>query len=411
MNYLLFVFENRRFLAFGVLLTLCSNFGQTSLLAFFSGYIRNEFALSHGDFGAIYSVATLVSAFCLIWVGRKIDDVDLRLYAFLGCAGIVVACFSMAMASSVIGLCFALFLLRMSGQGVMGHTASTSMARYFDRQRGKAMSVVSLGYPLGEATLPSVAVALIGVVGWQRSWVVFGAVLAVSLAPLVLWLLKGHGERHDQLVERTKASSKVASSQRQWTRRDLLGDSRFYFILPNVLATPFILTGLFFHQVHLADTKGWSLPWLATCFIGYAATTVVASLFAGTLVDRVGAMRLLPFYLLPLVLGLVVLVVFTSPVAALFYMVAAGLSAGASHPILGAMWAEIYGITHLGAIRALASALMVFSTSLSPVILGLLIDAGVTMEMIALMAIGYIAISIWLTKIPKLDPFVADVGG
>lgn len=403
MNYLLFVFENRRFLAFGVLLTLCSNFGQTSFLALFSGHIRDEFALSHGDFGTIYSMATLTSAFCLIWVGRRIDDVDLRLYASLACAGIAAACFSMAAASSAIALYFALFLLRMTGQGLMGHTASTSMARYFDRQRGKAMSVVYLGHPLGEATLPSIAVALVGAIGWHRSWVVFGSVLAVSLAPLVLWLLKGHGERHHRLVERTKTGSEAAPSQRQWTHRDVLSDSRFYFILPNALAPPFILTGMFFHQVHLADTKGWSLTWLATCFIGYAAATVISSLSAGVLVDRLGAVRLLPFYLLPLALGLVIVAAFTSPIAALFYMAAAGLSAGAGNSIVGAMWAEVYGVAHLGAIRALASALMVFSTALSPAISGLLIDAGVTMEAIALMAVGYIAVSVVLVKIPKLD--------
>lgn len=409
MNYPKFVIENRRFLAFGVLLTLCSNFGQTFFISLFGNHIRDGFGLSHGDFGALYSLATLTSAFCLIWVGRKIDDVDLRLYSSLVCSGVVASCFLMALAPSVMILFVALFALRFSGQGLMGHTAATSMGRYFERQRGKAMSIVSLGYPMGEATLPLLAVALMAAVGWRQTWIVFGAVLAVSLVPGVLWLLKGHCERHRRHVERT--NSQPADSRRQWTRREVLGDPRFYLVLPNALAAPFILTGLFFHQVHLADGKGWSLTWLATCFIGYAAATVISTLLSGQLVDRTGATRLLPFYLLPMVLGLLVLSAFSHPAAAFFYMSAAGLSTGASHTILGAMWAEVYGVAHLGAIRALTSALMVFSTSLSPAALGLLIDAGVSMEAISLMAVAYIAVSIALVKLSQLGVPQPQAGG
>jgi len=391
---------------------LSSSFGQTFFISLFSERIRAEFALSHGDFGTLYSLATLASAASLIWVGRKIDDVDLRLYTLLICCAVIGASFFMAAAPSVGGLFFAVFALRISGQGLMGHTAATSMARYFDKQRGKAMSVVSLGYPLGEASLPLIAVSLMSAIGWRQTWVVIGVVLSLTLAPLALWLLKGHKERHRQHVEKTNAPKPSAGpAQRQWTRREVLRDPRFFLILPNALAAPFILTGFFFNQVYLAATKGWSLTWLATCFIGYAAAVIVASLFSGPLVDRVGAARLLPFYLLPMVLGLGVLAVSAHPGAALFYMTAAGLSTGASHTILGAMWAEIYGIAHLGAIRALTSALMVFSTSLSPAAMGLMIDYGVTMEVIAMGAVGFILISIVLVKAAKLSPLPSEVRG
>ncbi|HIJ46378.1 MAG TPA: MFS transporter, partial [Rhodospirillaceae bacterium] len=50
MKYLLFVLDNRRFLAFGLLLVFCSSFGQTYFISLFGNHIRTEFALSHGDF-------------------------------------------------------------------------------------------------------------------------------------------------------------------------------------------------------------------------------------------------------------------------------------------------------------------------------------------------------------------------
>ena len=117
---------------------------------------------------------------------------------------------------------------------------------------------------------------------------------------------------------------------------------------------------------------------------------MISSLLSGQLVDRLGASRLLPFYLLPLALALLALAVSNHPGVALFYMVTAGMTSGASFTVVGAMWAEVYGVAHLGAIRALASALMVFSTALSPAALGWMIDHGVSMEAIAWMFLAYI---------------------
>jgi len=391
-NYLRFILENRRFLAFGALLSFSSNFGQTYFIALFASHIRGEFALSHGDFGSLYSTATLISALALVWIGRKIDDVDLRLFSALVTAGLAAACFLMASATSVALLFLALLALRLTGQGLMGHTSATSMARYFGNRRGKAISIAFLGYPAGEAVLPLAVVALMVGVGWRQSWVVTGAVLAVMLVPLALWLLKGHGVRHRRYLEDIAAggTDEADGKGRQWSRREVLGDVRFYLVLPAAMAAPFILTGLFFHQVHLAETKGWSLAWLATCFVGYAVAKLATTLFSGPLIDRLGAVRLLPYFLLPLAAGLLALAAFDHPAAALFYLAMAGVTTGASPVVVGAMWAEVYGVAHLGAIRVLSSALMVFSTALSPAALGWLIDSGVSMQAIVLASVGYI---------------------
>lgn len=398
MQYLLFAIQNRRFLAFGFLLTFFASTGQTYFIALFSDPIRAEFGLSHGDFGGLYSAATLASAACLVWLGRKIDDVDLRLYTFLISAGLVVACLLFAWSPTLPALAAALFALRLTGQGLMGHTAVTSMARYFGPQRGKAMSLASLGHPVGEAVFPLAAVALLAALDWRAAWVVLGFGLAVLLVPSAQWLLRGHGDRHARHLE-TLAAAKTDTAQRQWSRGEVLRDPWFYVVLPSVLAPAFILTGMFFHQVHLADTKGWSLAWLATCFIGFAAATVLASLTTGPLVDRVGARRLLPFFLLPLGGGLLALSLFSHPAIAMIYLGLAGLTTGASLTIVGALWAEIYGMAHLGAIRSLVSALMVFSTALSPALFGWLLDGGVSMEAITGFNLGYVGVGTVLAAV------------
>jgi MFS family permease len=407
-GYFTFLRENLRFLAFGFVLTLSSSFGQTYYIALFSADIRGDFGLSHGDFGLLYSLATLASGLSLVWVGRQIDRVDLRLYTALVCAGLVASCWFMALVPSVTALVLALFVLRLTGQGLMGHTAITSMARYFDAGRGRAIGIASIGHAVGEAVFPLTAVGLIAALGWRQSWGVVGLALAVVLALLVPWLLKGHGSRHGEHLERAARANGTAAARRQWSRREMVRDVRFYMVLPAVLAAPFILTGLFFHQVHLADSKGWELAWYAACFVAFSAAAVVAGLLSGPLVDRFGAAPILPASLVPLALGLLTLVAFDHEAAAALYLTLTGLAAGASFTVPSAMWAEVYGVAHLGAIRALVSAIVVVSTAVSPAAMGGLIDLGVSMEAIAVIAVVYVGAAAALAgaafRVPAAGP-------
>ena len=403
-GYFTFLRENLRFLAFGFVLTLSSSFGQTYYIALFSADIRGDFGLSHGDFGLLYSLATLASGLSLVWVGRLIDRVDLRLYTALVCAGLVASCWFMALVPSVTALVLALFMLRFTGQGLMGHTAITSMARYFDAGRGRAIGIASIGHAVGEAVFPLTAVGLIAALGWRQSWGVVGLALAVVLALLVPWLLKGHGSRHGEHLERAARANGTAAARHQWSRHEMVRDVRFYMVLPAVLAAPFILTGLFFHQVHLADSKGWELAWYAACFVAFSAAAVVAGLLSGPLVDRFGAAPILPASLVPLAFGLLTLVAFDHEAAAALYLTLTGLAAGASFTVPSAMWAEVYGVAHLGAIRALVSAIVVVSTAVSPAAMGGLIDLGVSMEAIAVIAVVYVGAAAALAGAAFLTP-------
>jgi len=343
--------------------------------------------LSHSAFGTVYSAATLASALMLSWIGRRIDDVDLRLYIAAVTVGLAVAAVAMAVAPGAGVLWLALFGLRFCGQGLMAHAAVTSMGRYFSDQRGKAMSFAGLGMPLGEALFPLAAVLAMSAVGWRQTWFMAAAVLALGFLPLLPWLLKGQGARHLELAEKSgRAGAAADAASRQWSRGEVLGDFRFYLVLPAVVMPAFVLTGMFFHQAVLAQSKGWPLAWLATAFTGYAAFHIAGSVVAGALVDCLSARRLLPFYQLPLALGLMALGLSGDPWVAFFYLCFAAMTTGASLPVVNAMWAEVYGVRHLGAIKAMTSSLMVLATALSPIAFGAMLDGGIGFDAIALMA-------------------------
>lgn len=390
--YLRFLLAHRRFLGFGFLLAALSGSGQTYLISLFGAEFRAAFDLSNGEFGALYSGATTVSGIGLLWLGRALDRVDLRLFTGLVLAGAVAGCALAAGAANAAMLALAFLLLRLCGQGLMMHTAQTAMARYFDRDRGKAVGLASLGLPAGEAVFPMLVVVAIAGLGWRATWLAIGALLLTLALPLALWLLRGHGERRAELSRRADAGEGRAAVP-QWRAGQVVRDWRFHALLAAVLSAPFILTALFFHQVPLAAEKGWQLAWLARSFTAFAAGHIGALLLTGPLVDRTGARRLVRFYLTPMALALLTLAAFDAPWAAPVYLGLAGLSMGLSGTLVGSLWPELYGTRHLGAIRSLVQAAMVLSTAAAPVLVGVLLDIGVTLATVALGLLAWVVLA------------------
>ncbi len=385
---LAFVLQERRFLALGFLLTLVSSFGQTFFISLSSDRLMAAFDLTNGRLGLIYSLATLTSGLLILQVGRIVDAVDLRwvvagVLAGLGLAAGVVAT---APVAAMLGLGF--LGLRLCGQGLCGHVAMTVMARTYGRRRGLAMSLAAAGHAAGEAALPIATVWLLEQMGWRLTWAIVAGGLVALVLPLASWLLRAapaERMRPPVTMDRPDPGGDGGSggddggpaAGPDWTRGQVLRDRRFLLLLPAVLAPGTLITGVFFHQVHLAEVRGWSMNLMALSFIAFSATQVPAGLLAGQLIDRIGAVRVLPGYLLPMAAGLAVLAAIDHPAAAFVFMGLTGVTAAIAGPVTGAAWVELYGVRYLGAIRSMAMSASVLGTAATPVAAGWLLDAGI----------------------------------
>ncbi len=390
MTYLRFAIANRRFLAFGFLVAFASSFGQTYFLGAFSQSIEYEFSLTHTGWASVYLVGTLASAMLLPTTGKVIDRMPLQRYTLVALVLLVLGTLVMALGSGIVMLVLAIFMLRQSGQGLMSHISMTSMTRYFDEGRGRAIALATLGFAAGEAFLPRVALAMIATWGWRVSFLVVGAVSALVLGPLLLWLLRGHDVRHEQqLLEEQEKEAQNNAKERSWSRSEVLRDFRFYLLLPGVVAPAMVITALFFTHLSLAEAKGWSGEWITGSYGIYALASTLVALVFGSLVDRVGSVRLVPLMLLPMAMGLVVAGTLRQPWSVWPYFLLLGSSIGISHTAVSAMWAELYGVGALGAIKSMVTALAVLASALGPLIVGVLMDAGVSIERVCLYFAGY----------------------
>ncbi len=396
MAYFRFFLTHPRVLSFGVLLTLFSSFGQTFLISIFVPRLLESFELNTAQFGALYAGATLTSAASLPFFGRLIDRVTLRSFSLAVGGGLITSCFAMALAPHVIVLFFAILGLRLTGQGLLSLTASTTMARVFAEGRGKALSVSGLGYPLGEGLLPMAIVLLIHAAGWRLSWAILGGTIALLLLPAMTSLLREVEPMHQR---------EVAGRQKRLERPRLLRDRRFYLILPGTLFLPLVLTGLFLYQVPLAESRGWTVETMAKAFIGFAIARMAASLAVGPLIDRFSAIRLFPVILVPACLGLAVLSLSSLSWAAFVYLGFVGASQGIASPMMTALWAEVYGVESLGATKSQVSMLGIFATALGPLLLGGLLKANVSFGIIvpACAILGMLATGVSLLARASLE--------
>lgn len=375
----------------GALLTLASTFGQTYFIALFGTQIRETFSLSHGGFGFVYMLATLASAVTLVWVGQLADVMRLKTLGLITIAGLATATFSMSLATSWFGLLATLYLLRLFGQGMLSHLATTAMARWFNNFRGRALAIASLGHAVGEASLPALAVIALFYVGWREAWLLASGALILVIAPLFYLLTK-----KERAVGKSEAGSELDDGAIHWKRKQVLRDWLFFALLPGTMAASFIVTVVFFHQAYLVEIKGWSMVVWAGFYPVFAASTTAFLLIVGWALDRWSARQLLPFYLLPLALAVLIFAYGQSQAMGLVGMITIGASVGASQTMSGAVWAELYGTRHLGSIKALTAAGAVLASAIGPGLTGYLLDQGVLLSTIfSAMAIYCVVISVF----------------
>ena len=378
-----------KIIVFGFIFTFFSAFGQSFFIGVFNSSIRTDLSITHGQFGAIYALATLLSSFTLIWVGKKIDDFKLITFSLFV---IILLFFSSIFFSFVNGiylLFVGIFLLRLSGQGLMSHTATTSISRYFDKSRGKALSATWLGLSGAEFIMPVTIVFFLSIYSWRSIWLAISLVIILFL-PIISFLTI----KNVTLTSREEEKVNLKETNiKSWTRKDVLFDPKFYLISLVMLALPAINTGVFVYQSFILESKNWGDFVIAKSFMIYAVLSVITLFVSGPLVDKLTSRKILPFMNIPSLFSMLILFYFDSHISSYFLLGLMGVSNGLANVLGSSTWAEIYGVKHIGSIKALTTAMMVFSTAFGTAIFGIIIDLGYSIQVIALVSSAYIIIA------------------
>ena len=376
---------------FGFIFTFFSSFGQSFFLGLFNTSIRNELSITHGQFGSIYASATLLSSFLLIWVGKKIDDVNISKFSLLVIILLSFSSFFFSKISSITFLFIAIFLMRFAGQGMMSHTATTTISRYFTKSRGKALSTGWFGLSTAEFILPVLIVYLLAIYDWKNIWLTISIIVIIFLPAASYFLVRNlNFESRETDDDNNSTYNKI----KDWKRIEVIKDYRFYIICANMLAMPWIATGTFVYQSFILESKNWGPFIIAQSFMAYSVLSVITLFLSGYLIDKFTSRKILVFMNIPLLISVIVIIYFNHPITSFVFLGLIGISNGFANVLGSSTWAEIYGVKYIGSIKALTTALMVFATAFGTALFGILIDNGFSIEQIAVISGIYISISL-----------------
>ncbi|AXO16580.1 MFS transporter [Thalassospira indica] len=410
MQFLILLRQAPRQLAFGALHSFGSSFGQTFLVALFVPFISASLALNETEFANIYAGITIASALCLPVVGRWIDKVDILSYSLATMALLALGCVMIALAGNVWMLITALFVLRLAGQGLMSHVSMTGIARYFSRNRGRALAIASFGFPLAEAIMPATLLALIAAFGWRYTYAGSAAFILLVLLPVAIWLI-----RSDAKFRKAPAKSGESATASGTARADspeshpqsdhprLFKSVYVWFCMPMLAAPPLIMTALFFHQGAISNSKGIDLGWFAAGFTVFAITSVLGAFGSGPLIDKHSARRLFPWHLIPMMVGIAILALTTTPWVILIYMGLVGITVGFATTLRTAIIPELVPLDEIGAVRSTLTAVMVLASAMGPAIYGWMFAADMsiaTMLVVTLIAAAIVSLGSWFSERP-----------
>ena len=370
-DYFRLLKQSPKILALGFFFAFFSSFGQTFFISLSVPSITERFGFSNTEWGTLYSGVNILSACCLPFLGGKLDRMPLRDFSRNVSLGLGFACALMAIATNYAVLALAIFGLRLTGQGLLSLMSTATMARLFHEQRGKALSIATMGFPVGETLFPAITILFIASFGWRPTWGLAAVISIGILYPLTRFLIDTKSRVENQSESHAKAEAA------SWNRRQVLGHWQFYTLIPTYVSPGFLATGLVLYQFTLADEKGWSHTLMASSFISFGISRLIFAFLIGPLIDRFGAQRLFSVQIAPLALGMVLMSLSDHSTIPFIYNGLMGISLGIGSSTSSALWAELYGPKHLGAIKSLMSTIGIFCTALSPILVGSLLDHNI----------------------------------
>ena len=387
-----------------------SSLGQTFFISLFSREIREALNLSHGDFGSYYALATIASAFTLLWLGKLADSIPVKRLSLLTLSCLCLASLFFATVSSLVALVIGVYFLRLWGQGMMSHVWQTAIARRYVKARGRGLALAGLGMTCAESIGPAIIVALLAFLDWRLIWVIIPAFAFVSLAPFLSPLTKRTGGQDGVGVTGPSQHTDHTTSP-AFTRADMFADPAFWMAIIWLVFVPsFTVTGLLFHQIYFAESKGISLLIWSANYGFYAAAALAGSLLSGILVDKFTAHKVVSFAQLPVIGFSLALWLADGPVILALFFMLFGLCSGMPNTALNALLAERYGTSFLGAIRSVTMPINVGASAAAPILMGIMIDYGASLgALMALLGVAgaissggaFLAFNLGLAGMPK----------
>ena len=355
----------------GSLVAFSSGPGQSYVFSVFIDSIIADTALSRTAISMLYAVGTGLSAFMVFTVSRLAGRYGARSTLIGAAGGLGLACLAMSQAREALLVFLAFAALRALGQGSMTINSTLLTAQWFVRRRGRAMAMMSLGFPVSMAVLPPLSRLLIDSVGWRETYAVLGVMVWVLVLPGAVFLVRERPEdmglHPDGAQEAPVGEAGTPGLDADGRdRRRILTSLPFWLLALPLTTPPLVVTGLVFHQTAIFQEQGLTAAVAAAIFVPYAVASAGTSLLSGFLADRFGPQPIFIGSMLALLASMATVLVMNSVTVAVVYGVLIGVASGASMLVGSVIWAHFYGRNGLARVQGSAMMIGVAASALGP---------------------------------------------
>lgn len=372
--------------------------GQTFVISQLNVSLRTAFGIEPLTLNSAYTLATVLAALPLVWIGRLVDRFGPRRSLASVAAAFAVACALMATAQGVVGMFLGFFGLRLLGQGALALVSQHTLAMWFHRRLGAIQGMKQVVLFLAWMPLPLLAATLIEKVGWRSTYVVFGGAVALAVIPLALFFVRDRPEDLGLHMDGDRPASQDATGpgagpeassgggaergvrglreeprtdSPDWTLAQALRSRAFWTLAGLHFVSPLIGTALLFDLQPILVARGLDATSAALPISVWSATMALASLPSGLLADRFRARGLILLATALIATGPLLLWRGGGLLAACIALSCGAVGQSLGTATGGASLARFFGRSQHGAIRASVSRIAVIGAGLGPLVTGL----------------------------------------
>ncbi len=349
--------------------------GQTFGITFFNPRFQHAFGLGYAQISTSYLLATLLASAFLPVIGRLSDRWGLRKSILCAVVVMAITCACASLIQGWIALFFIYLALRAVGPGTMVLLANNTLAAWFNRRLGLAISLMQLSMAAAMAIGPGVLFFLIDKIGWRETYLLLAGILLCGLAPLIFLFYRGDPREINQFPDGAPPDKEQDRDVLNvgMTVREAARFVSYWILLAAAAVWAMIGTGLVFHITPLAAECGLDPSMARSAMIGMAMGMAAAQLVGGFIADRVSSRVLVTVAIGLIALGCAVLS-FGWHQTFIWGFSLFGLGQGLMTVVSGTVWPRYFGRLHLGEIRGVALCAAVAGSSVGPLLIGLSID-------------------------------------
>ena len=263
--------------------------------------ITEEFQWTRPAIAGAVAGGTLIGGALAMFVGPFIDKHGPRWILFTSFLFAGGALMSIGRISNIFELYAAIFISRITLQGVINLTNQTIVSKWFIRQRGRAVAIAGLGQRVGGGVVPFATQQLILLSSWRTASLFVGLLVwSVTLIPVGIWMrrrpqdlgLLPDGDRpvdtsQDETINRGNGKGSISSTgELTYDLKGALRTRPFWVILFTFCLTNFVNTGVNFNLLPLLTDNGLSESQAALVLLVWALVTLPANMILGMFAER-----------------------------------------------------------------------------------------------------------------------------